>query len=304
MKIDLNSLVLFAKVVEAKSFAGAAKHLGMPLSTLSRRVAELEECLGVQLIERSTRTLRLTDVGAELLECARKNVEISEVAAAIIQKRTSGVAGTLRLSAPPSISDSLLAPLLNGFQTEHPDVRIQVLVTDRLVANIAEGVDLAFRVGPLEKRAADSTLVMTYRHQLLASPKYLEKHACPLEPSDLLQHRLLSFSFWKPSSDWIFVQTHGSGRQTITFEPVLSINEFGGLISLLLEGQGIGEVPPIVRPHLTRSGELVEVMPDWRFRTFALSLVHPESRHLTKTLTLFRDYVTGMAPKLLPDLPR
>ena len=144
---DLNSLAIFAKVVEARSFSVAARRLKMPISTVSRRVAELEDQLGVRLLERSTRNLRLSDIGAEILGHAQRAAELSETLDIAVSNQLSTVAGTLRLSAPPSISDTLLAPLLCAFQASYPHVRVEVLVTQRHVDHIAEGVDLAFGSG-------------------------------------------------------------------------------------------------------------------------------------------------------------
>src|SRR5580704_14543536 len=138
---DLNSLMVFAKVVEANSFSGGARSLKMPTSTVSRRVAELERQLGVRLLERSTRKLRLTDVGLEVLEHARRSAELREAVDGIASNHLSRISGTLRIAAPPSISDSLLAPIVGAFQATHPDVRVQIFITERIVDQIAEGVD-------------------------------------------------------------------------------------------------------------------------------------------------------------------
>jgi DNA-binding transcriptional LysR family regulator len=173
---DLNSLIIFAHVVEANGFSKAARRLKMPTSTVSRRIAELEQALGVRLIERSTRSLRLTDVGSEVLEYAHRGAEISEAIDNIASNHLSKVSGNLRLAAPPSISDSLLAPIVVAFQKEYPDVHIQVFITERIVDQIAEGVDLAFRVGELEDSSLVARRILTYRHQLVASPEYLQKH--------------------------------------------------------------------------------------------------------------------------------
>src|ERR1700681_2436634 len=139
---DLNSLLIFAQVVEANSFSEAARRLKMPTSTVSRRIAELEDQLGVRLLERSTRSLRLTDVGSEVLEHARHSAELSEAVDGIDSHHLSNVSGTLRLSAPPSISDSLLAPLVGAFQASYPNVRVQIFITERIVDQIAEGVEI------------------------------------------------------------------------------------------------------------------------------------------------------------------
>src|SRR5215475_9899536 len=117
--VDLNSLVVFAKVVEANSFSEAARRLKMPISTVSRRVAELEDQLGVRLLERSTRSLRLTEVGAEILEYAQRSMEIGDAVDSIVSNHQASVSGLLRLSAPPNIADSLLTPLLAGFRASY-----------------------------------------------------------------------------------------------------------------------------------------------------------------------------------------
>src|SRR5499425_799697 len=295
---DLNSLMIFAKVVEAKSFSEAARLLKMPTSTVSRRVAELEDELGVRLLERSTRSLRLTDVGSEVLEHARHTVELNEAVDNVASNHLSNVSGELRLAAPPSISDTLLAPLVGAFQASYPNVRVQVFITDRIVDQISEGVDLAFRVDPQLK---DSSLVarkiLTYRHQLVASPEYMA--SCkrpPQRPQDLLEHRLLAFSFWKPVNLWTFVHVSSGKKDTLTFHPHLSMNDYAGLAVALLTGSGIGDLPPLVQPGLLREGRLVEVMPNWQFSLFHLWVVHLGNRYVTRPVRVFKEFTTQMAP--------
>jgi DNA-binding transcriptional LysR family regulator len=247
--------------------------------------------------------LRLTDIGFELLEHAQRGAELGEAVGDIVSNRRSNASGVLRLSAPPSISDSLIVPLINAFQASYPNVRIQVFVTDRYVDHIVEGVDLVFRFGALR----DSTLVarrlLTYRHQLVASPVYLDKHKPPKTPQDLLSHRLLAFSHWKPKNRWTFAHVNGKDRETLTFQPYLSMNDYTGLAHAVLAGARIGDLPPLVRPELLREGRLVEIMPKWRFRTFNLSVVHLGNKYLTRQVHLFKDFVAQMAPKLFRALP-
>ena len=300
---DLNSLMIFAKVVEANSFSEAARRLSMPTSTVSRRIAEFEAQLGVRLLERSTRSLRLTDVGSEVLEHAQRSAELSDAVDSIVSNVVSNVSGTLRLSAPPSILDSLVVPLVDAFQDSYPNVRVSIFVTERFVDHIAEGIDLAFRRVLL----ADSTLIarkiLTYRHQLVASPAYLKKHKPPRTPRDLPGHRLLAFSYWKPGNSWSFAHTNGRDKETLTFDPHLSMNDFVGLAHALQAGAGIGELPPIVRPELMRSGRLVEVMPKWRLETLNLSMVHLGNRYIPRPVRMFKEFAARMAPKLFPKLP-
>jgi DNA-binding transcriptional LysR family regulator len=300
---DLNSLIVFAKVVEANSFSEAARRLKMPVSTVSRRIAELEDQLGVRLLERSTRRLRLTDAGSDVFEHALRGAELSEAVDNIVSDHLTKVSGMLRLSAPPSISDSLIVPLLGAFQTCHPEVRVQVLITERMVDLIDDGVDLTLRVGTLKDSALVARKILTYRHQLVTSPEYLQKHGAPVTPRELLEHRLFAFARRTAESIWNFTHVNGNDKETLHFQPYLSINDYAGLAAALLAGAGIGELPPVVQPQLVREGRLVEIMPKWRFRTFDLSVVHLGNRHVPRPVRVFKEFAVQMAPKLFPALP-
>jgi DNA-binding transcriptional LysR family regulator len=197
---DFNALVVFAAVAEAKSFSEAARRLKMPLASVSRRVADLENELGVRLLERTTRNLRLTEVGMEVLEYAQRSSEISEAIESIVSNHQATVSGLLRLSAPPNVSEALLAPLLCAFRASYPQVHVQALITERYVDHIADGVDLAFRFGHLKDASLVARKILTYRHQLVASPEYIGRVDPPQRPSDLLSHRMITFSHWKPET--------------------------------------------------------------------------------------------------------
>jgi DNA-binding transcriptional LysR family regulator len=301
--MDLNSLVVFAKVVEANSFSEAARRLKMPISTVSRRIAELEDQLGIRLLERSTRNLRLTELGAEVLEQAIRSAEIRDAVGNIVSNRLADVSGTLRLAGPPSISDTLLTPLVTAFQASYPNVRVQILVTERFPDHIAEGVDMGFRVGGQRDSSLVARRILTYRHRLVASPAYLQDAKPPGRPQDLLEHRLITFSHWRPEVSWTFVHRDGQTKETLTFQPCLSMNDYAGVAPALVAGGGIGDLPPVVQPELVRTGRLVEVMPDWRFRTVDMWLVHLGNRHISKPCRLFKEFAAEMAPTLFPDLP-
>jgi DNA-binding transcriptional LysR family regulator len=301
---DLNSLALFAAVVDAKSFSRAAQRLKMPTSTMSRRIAELEKELGARLLERSTRNLRLTDFGADVLEYAHQSADIVQEVVNIATDHTSGTSGILRLAAPPSISDSLLTPLICDFQTEFPQISVQIFITERVLDLITDGVDLTFWVSDkLDDSSVVARRILTYRHQLVASPAYLEQFGSPKKPDELLTHRLLTFSFWKPKNIWKLFHTSGKEQRTLQFQPHLSINEYVGLATALVHGAGVGELPPIVQPELIRSGKLVEIMPRWRFRCFHLSMVHLSNRYIAKPVRLFKEFATERIPSLFPNLP-
>jgi DNA-binding transcriptional LysR family regulator len=300
---DLSALTIFVKVVEAQSFSGAAKRLKMPLSTVSRRIAELEVELGVRLLERSTRSLRLTDIGTEVLEHARHGAELCEAVDSLVSNSLSDVSGTLHLCAPPSISDSLIVPVVKAFQASYPNVRVRVRITERISQGMEEDVDIAFKVGPVADPEVVARRLLTYRHQVVASAIYLSEHPAPRSPKDLLAHCLLAFSFWRPEYRWAFRHAEGQHRETIEFDPCIAMNDYAALARALVSGAGIGELPPIVRPELMRTGRLVEVMPDWRLPLLDLSIVHAKGRHMPRQVRVFREFATQMVPRLFPLLP-
>jgi DNA-binding transcriptional LysR family regulator len=303
MTKDLNALLVFAKVVEANSFSEAARRLKMPISTVSRRIVELEDQLGVRLLERSTRNLRLTELGSEVLEHAKHSAELSEAVDDIISNKMSVVSGTLHLCAPPSISDSLIVPVVTAFQASYPNVRVQVYITERIVDQIADEVEIAFKVGPFTIPSLVARPLLTYRHQVVASPAYLAKCCPPRTPQDLLAHRLLAFSFWRPEYSWSFVHENGRDKETLSFQPHIAMNDYAGLVTALLEGVGISELPPIVRPDLMRRGLLVEVMPEWRLPAFDLTIAHLRDHYVPRHVRVFKEFATQMVPRLFPDLP-
>jgi DNA-binding transcriptional LysR family regulator len=301
IRFDLNALTVYARVAEALSFSAAAKRLGMPISTVSRKVAELEDALGAQLIERSTRKLRLTDIGLEVLYEAQRSVETAEAIDAIVSNRLAEVRGRVSISAPPSIADSLLAPLLSAFLSTYPRVSAQVMVTERFVDHIAEGVDLALRVGDLKDSALVATPLLKYRRQLVASPEYLARHDPPEHPRDLPGHRVLAFGTSAAEHRWSF--TRGGKTAIVNVKPVLVMNDYAGLAQALADGTGIGDLPPIVRPVLVSSGRLVELVPDWKLPTETLSMVRLGNRHVPRALRAFIEFATVRTRQMFPDLP-
>jgi DNA-binding transcriptional LysR family regulator len=300
---DLDSLLIFTRVVEACSFSEAAKRLKMPISTVSRRIAELENQLGIRLLERSTHHVRLTDLGAEIFEIARHATEVSEAVDNVISNRLPEVAGTVRLCAPPSISDSLIVPVVAAFQNAYPNVRVQAFITERVVDPITEDVDIAFKVGAFTDPTLVAHKLLTYRHQLVASPRYLAGCRPPEAPGELPAHRLFAFSFWDPHYSWRFVHANGQDTETVSFQPVVAINDYTGLVAALLDGFGIGELPPIVQPELLRNGKLVEVMPHWHLPIFDLCIANLRDRYLPRQVRIFRDFATQMVPGLFTSLP-
>jgi DNA-binding transcriptional LysR family regulator len=215
MNTDLNSLVAFAHVVQSNSFSRAARRLGMPISTVSRRVSGLEKQLGVRLIERSTRRLRLTDVGSEVFEQAQKRSNIHDEVMSIASNHWTSISGTVRVSAPRTLVESILARVISRFHQQYPEVRVQVFVTDRTVNQIDEGIDLALRVDPLEDSGLVVRHIASYGHRLVTSAAYLNGRDKPGHPDDLHKHRLVAFSSWSSHNTWGFSR-QAAGKENLS----------------------------------------------------------------------------------------
>ncbi len=295
--IDKNAMALYVKVVEYTSFSKAAAREGVPVSTVSRKISELEKTLGVRLLERSTRQLRTTEIGQEYYERCRRGLEEFAVANLLISNRQTEVSGTLRISVPPNLSDVIVAPLVTGFQAMYPNVVFRVLVTNRRVHLIEDGIDLAMRVGELEDSNLVARRLIQYRHLLVATPEFLGKAGHPQNPSDLTDRPLIAFSPWFGEPVWHL--TDGKKVKSVLVEPRFSINDYNGVQRSVLDGSGIGEIPSIVCGNELEEGRLVEVMPKWRFQPVTLSAVYPARLNLSRVVRLFKDFCVENIEKLV-----
>lgn len=288
MSPDLNAMALFVRVIEYKSFTATSKQLHIPISTISRKVAELEKQLGVRLIERSTRSLRLTEIGQEYYRYCRRGLEEFDAGALAINDRQSEVSGTLRLSIPPNIADILVAPIICGYQQAYPKTKIKVLVTERDVDLIEDGVDIALRVGKLEDSSLIARPLLSYRHLLVASPEYIQTQGKIHHPGELSCHRLLTFSGWRGQINWTFYSKQESCK--ISVDSALSINEMSGLQYAAENHQGIANLPAIICTQAIAQGKLIEVMPNWQFAATTLSAIYPSNRNTSRLVKLFMDF--------------
>lgn len=290
MSPDLNAMALFVRVIEYKSFTETSKRLGIPISTISRKVSELEKYLGIRLIERSTRNLRLTETGQEYYQYCRRGLEEFETGALMINDKQAEVSGTLRLSIPPNIADILVTPIICDYQLAYPGTSVKVLVTERYVDLIEDGVDIAIRAGVLEDSSLVARRLLKYRHLLVASPQYIKRHGEPKHPNELASHRLLSFSGWREPVIWEFFKQKETCKTTI--DSVLSINEMAGLQYAAENHQGIANLPAIICAQALEQGKLVEVMPEWQFAPTMLSAIYPSNRNTSRIVKLFMDCCT------------
>ncbi|WP_243855428.1 LysR family transcriptional regulator [Aquabacterium sp. A08] len=282
--IDPNDLLIFAQVAERGSFSRAAEALGLPKSTVSRRLAGLELRLGERLLRRTTRRQWLTEFGLQLLEHARQVAAEVDAVAALSAHRQATPSGRLRVSMPSDLATLLLAEALAGFAADHPAVTLELDLSPRRVDLLAENFDLAVRMGELPSDASlAARRLAVFTNGLYASPAYLARHGHPQQPDDLPRHRAVRLLGRQGDAlPWHLVQgqQHWHGRPAgglVANSPEL-------LIRLAAAGGGIAVVPDRFAALQVQRGQLVRVLPDWHPPAHDAWAVFPERRLMpTKT---------------------
>jgi DNA-binding transcriptional LysR family regulator len=290
---DVNAMVLFARVLQHGSFSEAARRTGTPVSTLSRKVSALERQLGVRLLERTTRSLRPTESGREVFLYCEQIVDALSGAHAALKKREAEVKGTLRLAAPPSLSDVLLVPLVDGFLRQYPKVAIKVLVTDRHLDLAQDEVDISLRVGPQPASSLVFRRLLSYRHILVAAPAYVAGAESLDEPADLKRHRLLGFTKWFDETTWKL--SNGSRTERVPAKLWLGMNDYAGVIRAAVAGMGVAEIPSLLCQREMSDGHLIPVLADWRFEEVNLSAYYLSRRHPSRIVELFLGHCVAHA---------
>jgi len=275
---DLNSTMLFVKVVVAGSFTKAASTLGIPKSTVSDKVAQLERELGVTLLTRTTRKLKLTDVGEEFFRKAEQGITQLQSAGEEAAQAQKAPMGTLRLTGPAElIFFGSVMDALTEYRAKYPQVKIEFEFTDRMVDLVAEGYDIAIRAGDLADSGLMAKKIGLSNMILVASDGYLKKAPPLTHPKDLLGHQCLRF-LDPPSDDiWMLRSKHGKSAR-IQIPIGLSGNSFGALKALVVAHQGVGLIPnTLCQPEIGEK-KLTRVLPDWATVDVPIHLVYPSQR--------------------------
>lgn len=281
--MDLNAVEMFVAVVQAGSLSAAASKTGTPLPTLSRRIKELERELDVQLLERSVRGSKLTDAGVRLYELASRGVEMLSEARDALLNDQQELKGILRVSLPPSFE--VWWHLLDIFQARFPGIRLFVYSTERRIDLIADGIDVALRVGPIEHESMVARRLGAYRHVLVASPVLVERHGLPSSPSDL--------TGW-PCGTWgrgaYNASTWRLGDVDFQPRPIMSTNDYAHLRSRAVFGQIVTELPPFIARADIEAGRLVSLLDDYPLPEQDLNLLYPSHRHPSSIIRAYLDF--------------
>lgn len=273
---DLNDLATFAAIAQAGSITGAAVRLGLPKSNVSRRLARLEARLGVQLLERNTRSSRLTSVGTCYADFCRMMVEEADAADALVDQSLAEPAGELRISASVLIGQQIIAPAIAAYSKSHPKVRIVLELSNARTSLIDDGFDLAFRIGENQDSSMMVQAVTSYHLNLYASPAYLADHGVPAKPEDLENHRCLVMGVGSTQSVWTFQRDDETVEVPVDRSVV--INDFLTLRNLAVADGGLTLLPAYAARSEEREGALNRVLSDWNSFHAVLSAIYPSRR--------------------------
>jgi DNA-binding transcriptional LysR family regulator len=293
--MDLNDIVVFTKVVETKSFTGAAEQLGLPKSTVSRKLAQLEERLGVRLVQRTTRKLALTDIGQAYYErCARI---VADVAAAeqLVTDMQSTPRGRLRMTAPVDLSMRYLGSIIADFMAVHADINIELEASDRIVDLIEEGFDLAVRFGTLPESTLIARRLCSISAEMCASPAYLARRGTPTTIEELDEHDRVLFMPSPRTQTW--TMTHGDQVYEFARPARFASNNVGAVYEAAAAGAGIAVLTDFMVASDCERGTLAYVLPDWTGRAIEVNAVYPARQNLPPRLSLFLDHLAkALAP--------
>jgi LysR family transcriptional regulator AphB len=289
--VDLNDIALFVHVVRAGSFAAAARRLGMPSNTVSRRIQGLEQHLGVRLLQRSTRQLTLTAAGTTLFERSAGQVEALVEAATAASEGSAQATGKVRVAAAADFFRWFQVAWLSDFLAEHPRVRLEFVLSDAHADLIEEGIDVAIRANVDNDSTLVARLVGSGRATLVASPDYLAERGMPQTVAALSAHDCVVTP--KASGQATWTLTGPGGVEAVEVSGRFHANAMQALLDATLAGMGIGLFPTVVTAPLLRDGLLVEVLPAYGTDTIGIYLAYPSRRQLPRAVSAFVEFMTA-----------
>jgi DNA-binding transcriptional LysR family regulator len=287
-------------VVNAESFTAAAEKLGIPKSSVSRSVAQLEEELGVRLLQRTTRKLSLTEAGQAFYQRAQPAMLGLEEAEAEVTATRQDPRGTIRMTAPVEMGHVLIPKLVVEFTQKYPKVHISLSLTQRIVDLVAEGFDLALRAGKLDDSTLVARKVLTTELGLYAAPSYLERRGRPKALSELARHDCVLFHARSARASWVMIGPQGEETVEVT-GPVESDALFF-VNATAIEGAGIALLPHELAEASVRAGNLERVLPQYAHAGGSCYLVMPSNRLIPSHVLLFRDFLLERIPSFWQEL--
>ncbi len=298
--MNLEQLQAFVKIVQSGSFTKAAELMGSQKSHLSRLLTQLEARLGVKLMERSTRSLSLTEMGREVYERAVAILAAVDDTERLAHNANAAPRGTLRLTCGAEFGTVAVSGWVDEYLYRHPQMACEVEYTSRLLDLVHEGFDLAIRVGALEESRLAARLLGTVEYGLFACPRYLAKHPAPQTPDELRQHDLVLFSDSLQRTAWKL--SRGTQTAKVEGHARLRVNNSFAVRDALLRSLGVGRLPLMIAGEAMQAGRLVPVLPEWKPQPAPVHAVFPSNRYLTPKVRCFIDLAVerfGVPPPIV-----
>jgi DNA-binding transcriptional LysR family regulator len=288
---DFEGLAIFAKVVELRSFAGAASELSLSKATVSKAVGRLEQRLGARLFNRTSRRLALTDAGQKLSGHAGRLLAMGEAAENEALAQAVAPRGLVRLAVPMTFGVKAVAPILPEFLAQYPDVAVDLHLGDAMVDLIGEGFDLALRIASLPDSSLIARRLCAMPRFTVASPGYLKRHGRPTHPMHLAQHRCLGYAYLSTPNVWHYTNARGEQASVRPGGP-LRVNNGEALMPALLAGLGIADLPGFIVEDALATGAVEMILKGWKQSEGAVHLVMPSRGPRPARVDLLADFLT------------
>src|SRR5262245_43178190 len=291
---NLDDVQLFFEVAKAGTITAAARRLELPKSTVSRRLMQFEESLGIKLLHKTTRKITLTTLGMSYLERCERVVREVEEARSYLESVTTKAAGELRITMPTDIGVHWLADFLVDFARRHPDVRLSLDFTGRRLDLVGERFDVAVRAGALSGTEIVARKLFSWTWQLYASPRYLREAGRPQKPADLPAHRFVVLEAYSRPRPEIVIVSEQKVERVATPGTIVS-NSLGAVRAMVVAGGGIGMMPPRMAQEYLQKRQLVRVLPGWALRPLDIYCMISSRRLLPAKTRIFVDELAAYA---------
>jgi len=298
--VNLLSVEAFVAVVNLGSLHQAAAQLAVSSATISRRLTDLERELGVRLVERTTRSLRVTDLGRAFHDQCTRGLDALADAHDLVASSQARVRGTVRISCPPNLGTLLLGAIAE-VRTAHPDIQVLLVETERRLDQRNDDIDVFLRGGGISDDRLVARPLVTYPHILVASSAYLAAAGTPATPASLEAHRLITFGNRRRFAGWDLVPLRGGSPVHVNVRPGLASNDYATIAHAVRTGLGIAELPAIL---YGQHAPLARVLPQWTLGEVTLKLLFASDRLLSKAVRAVIDAILASVPRSLSGLAR
>ena len=288
---DLDDILIFVKVAQFESISRAARSLGMPISTVSRRLSVLESKLGVSLLRRTTRRVTLTAQGREYFNQCREPLTLLEEAERVLTLGQTTAEGTLRISVPVVMGQGSFLDFLSDFLKAQSRIRVDLFITNLFVDLVAENIDVAIRFGELQDSSVVATRLGKSVRYIVAAPEYLKGRKLPVEPADLEQHDCVMLNARNNETDWDLV--NGRKKVRVHVSGPISSRDFNSVSTFVYRGHGIGFMPSNYCDQALASGALIRLLPKWSSPQIPVFAVYSNRKFLPLRLTVFLEALAG-----------